>query len=168
MKTAILPSLLIATFCSQAHAAVSVTTSIDVQAEISTVVSVYINGHDVTNKSIGVTMQEASGYMQGSTPPIHFIGNASSVDLSLSEPPAKGLTGPDNTVMALNTSWYNPKTGGEVSTSYPFSDVVYPTLQDVPDMQKGVKLNFKSAARSETFPLGTYSGTYTITVRPKV
>ncbi|HDX4051646.1 TPA: hypothetical protein ROG05_004078 [Enterobacter soli] len=169
MKLAILPVLLMATFCSQVHALVPVKTSIDVQAEISTVVSVYVNGQDVTNKSISVTMKDESGFMKGSTPPIQFVGNASTVSLTLQEPPAHGLTGPDNKIMSLATSWFNPDTNAEVSTSYPFSNIkVYPTVQDIPDPQKGVKVIFKSTSRSETFPLGTYSGTYTLTVTPQV
>ncbi|WP_439959305.1 hypothetical protein [Serratia marcescens] len=149
------------------HALVPVKTSIDVQAEISTVVSVYVNGQDVTNKSISVTMKDDAGYMKGNTPPIQFVGNASTVSLTLQGPP--GLTGPDSKIMNLTTSWFNPDTNAEVSTSYPFSNIkVYPTLQDIPDPQKGVKVDFKSTGRSETFPLGTYSGTYTLTVTPQV
>lgn len=169
MKLTFLPVVLSAAFCSQVQAVVPVKTSIDVQAEISTAVNIYVNGLDVTNKSISVNLKDEGGYMKGSTPPFQFVGNASSVSLSLQAPPANGLVGPENKVMPLLTSWFNPDTKAEVSTSYPFSNIkVYTALQDVPDPQNGVKVIFRSKERSETFPLGTYSGTYTVIVTPAV
>lgn len=43
--------------------------------------------------------------------------------------------------------------GGDVSASYPLNNqAVYPTVQDIPDPSQGVKVQFTSAKRSETYP----------------
>jgi hypothetical protein len=148
-------------------AAPAVRTSIDVQADITTSVRIYVDGNDVTNGVISLKLEDRSGYMSGTTPEFLFIGNASSVSLSLHSPGTRGLVSENNDIMLINTAWVRPG-GSEVSTSYPYNNIsVYPTIQDAPP-DSGVKVRFSSAARSETFPLGTYSGTYEVIVSPTI
>lgn len=145
----------------------TVRTSIDVKADICTSVRIYVNGNDVTNGVISLKLEDKNGYMTGATPEFHFIGNASTVSLSLNSPGVRGLVSENNDIMLINTAWVRPN-GSDVSTSYPYSNIpVYPTVQDAPQ-DSGVKVRFTSAARSETFPLGTYSGTYEVIVTPSV
>jgi hypothetical protein len=155
MKNLILPVLMLFASLNEAYAAgVPAKVSIDVNAEISTGVRVYVDGKDVTNGSISVSLKDINGYMDGITPVFHFIGNASSVSLSLQEPANKSLVSENNDLMRMKTSWVRSD-GGEVTTSYSLQNQpVYATLQDVPDLQKGVKVRFISADRSETYPLG--------------
>ncbi|EMF04258.1 hypothetical protein [Serratia marcescens] len=146
--------------------AVTVKTDILVQAEVSTSVRVYVDGNDVTNGTISVELKDNAGYMTGTTPPFLFIGNASTVSLSLTEPAKQELTSEKRDTMKINSSWIR-EDGGLVSVSFPlFNQPVYPTLADVRDPKKGVKIQFRSAQRSETYPLGTYSGTYIVMVTP--
>nr|WP_315289677.1 hypothetical protein [Serratia proteamaculans] len=153
-------------FSCSAWSAVTVKTDILVQAEISTSVRVYVDGKDVTNGTISVKLDDKAGYMIGTTPPFLFIGNASTVSLSLTEPPEKGLISENKDTMKINSAWIR-ENGTPVSALYPLGNrPVYPTLADVPDPQKGVKVQFTSAQRSETYPLGTYSGTYIVMVTP--
>lgn len=153
---------------SSSQAAISVRTSIDVQAEISTSVRVYVAGNDVTNGSISLKLNDKNGYMHGVTPAFNFVGNASAVSLSLNTPAGNLLMGDNGDTMQINPAWIRVN-GGEVSASYPLNNqVVYPTVQDIPDPAQGVKVQFTSAKRSETYPLGTYSGTYEVIVTPSV
>ena len=131
---------------SSSQAAIPVRTSIDLQAEISTSVRVYVAGNDVTNGSISLQLNDKNGYMYGVTPAFNFVGDA----------------------MQINPAWIRVN-GGDVSASYPLNNqAVYPTVQDIPDPSQGVKVQFTSAKRSETYPLGTYSGTYEVIVTPSV
>ena len=69
--------------------------------------------------------------------------------------------------MGVNAMWINPNGGSATFVEYNLSSIpVYPTLADVPDPNKGVQVQFKSTGRTETYPLGVYSGTYTILVTP--
>ncbi|MBU5900509.1 hypothetical protein JVW24_25655, partial [Vibrio cholerae O1] len=70
--------------------------SIDVQAEISTSVRVYVEGKDVTNNAIALKLQDKAGYMYGVTPVFQFVGNASGVSLSLQAPASGGLVSENN------------------------------------------------------------------------
>jgi len=143
-------------------------TNITVEAEISTSVQVYVDGRDVTSGTIMVKLNDKDGYMTSTTPPFQFIGNAKSVTLSLETPPGNLLTSGSNPsdTMRINTAWIRID-GRDVTTDYTLNNqTVYPTLADVPDLQKGIKVKFTSAQRSETYPLGSYSGTYVVTVRP--
>ena len=58
--------------------------------------------------------------------------------------------------------------GGRIGVVSLNNQAVYPTVQDIPDPSQGVKVQFTSAKRSETYPLGTYSGTYEVIVTPSV
>lgn len=166
MKKVFFPVLLMLASLS-ASGAVSVKTSIDVQAEVSTSVRIYVDGNDVTNGMISLKLEDKSGYMTGITPDFQFIGNASAVSLSLTSPANRSLVSENGDEMLLNTAWVKPG-GGDVSTSYPFNNLpVYPSLAEVPP-NSGVKVRFTSAARSETYPLGVYSGTYEVIVTPSV
>lgn len=168
MKKLLLPGVLIAAIIGPANAAVTVKTSIDVQAEITTSVRVFVEGVDVTDGSIAVSLQDTNGYMAGETPPFQFIGNASTVSLTLQKPGSGGLVSENNDTMALNADWLR-LSGDIVDAGYPISNLpVYATIQDVPDPTVGVKVYFKSKARTETYPLGTYSGTYVVIVTPSV
>ncbi|QHM77206.1 hypothetical protein C7M52_03202 [Mixta theicola] len=170
MKNLILPVLMLFTIFNQAQAAgVPSRVNIEVNAEISTGVRIFAEGKDVTNSSIPpITLKDKNGYMEGITPVLHFIGNASSVSISLQEPTGQNLISENNDEMRIKSSWVRAD-GGEVITAYPLrNQPVYPTLQDVPDQLKGVRIRFISAARSETYPLGLYSGTYVVTVTPSV
>ncbi|AML55775.1 Uncharacterised protein [Serratia rubidaea] len=168
MQYQYLPVILAVMLISPPLAAETVKTSIDVQAEISTSVRVYVEGKDVTNNAIALKLQDKAGYMYGVTPVFQFVGNASGVSLSLQAPASGGLVSENNDIMKINTAWIRVD-GGEVSTSYPLNNQkVYPTLQDIDDPQKGVKVRFSSAQRSETYPLGSYSGTYEVIVTPSI
>jgi hypothetical protein len=167
MKKLLLPGVLIAAFVGSAHA-VTVKTSIDVQAEVASSVRVFVEGTDVTNGSIAVTLTNTNGYMYGVTPPFQFIGNASSVSLTLQKPSNGGLISENGDIMKIDADWLRLN-GALVSAAYPINNLpVYATIQDIPDPTVGVKVNFKSADRTETYPLGSYSGTYVIVVTPSV
>lgn len=166
MKKVFYPVLLMLASLS-ASGAVSVRTSIDIQADVSTSVRIYVEGNDVTNGMISLKLEDKNGYMTGITPEFQFIGNASAVSLSLNSPATRGLVSETGDEMRLNTAFIRPG-GGDVSTSFPFNNLpVYPSLADVPP-DSGVKVRFTSAARSETYPLGVYSGTYEVIVTPSV
>jgi hypothetical protein len=153
---------------SSSQAAIPVRTSIDLQAEISTSVRVYVAGNDVTNGSISLQLNDKNGYMYGVTPAFNFVGNASAVSLSLKTPVANQLISENGDAMQINPAWIRVNVG-DVSASYPLNNqAVYPTVQDIPDPSQGVKVQFTSAKRSETYPLGTYSGTYEVIVTPSV
>ncbi|NIH92228.1 hypothetical protein FHW31_003703 [Enterobacter asburiae] len=155
-------------FATTTAFAVPVTTTIDVEAEISTSVRIYVDGKDVTNGNISVKLANLAGYMWGITPKFLFIGNASDVSLNLTEPPENSLVSGENKMM-INTSWILDGDDDSIgsTTSAPVNNVpVYPTLANVPASEKGVKLRFISARRAETYPLGKYSGTYTVMVTP--
>ena len=166
MSKRIFPVLLMLASLS-ASGAVSVKTSIDIQAEISTSVRIYVEGKDVTNGTLSLKLEEKNGYMTAVTPEFHFIGNASAVSLSFTSPANNSLKSENGDEMLINTAWVKPK-GGDVSTSFPFNNLpVYASLPEVlPDTS--VKVRFTSAARSETYPLGVYSGTYEVIVTPSV
>jgi len=150
-----------------AIAAVSIHTDIVVQAEVATAVHVYYGGKDVTNGSINLSLAENAGYLTATTGPLLFIGNASSVSLSMTQPAKKQLISGGGDVMGVNAMWINPNGGSATFVEYNLSSIpVYPTLADVPDPNKGVQVQFKSTGRTETYPLGVYSGTYTILVTP--
>ncbi|QKJ88642.1 hypothetical protein PMPD1_3728 [Paramixta manurensis] len=162
------PLALALLFNATAALAVPVTTTIDVEAEISTSVRVYVDGKDVTNGNVSVKLDNQGGYMRGITPKFVFIGNASVVSLRLTPPPNKALVSGENT-MPINTAWIldGNDNGIGVTTGSPVNNrPVYPTLADVPPNDVGVKLRFVSAQRAETYPLGKYSGTYTVMVTP--
>lgn len=160
--------LLLFVFSAQSFCAVPAKTNISVEAVVSTSIQVFVDGKDVTSGSVVVKLADSNGYMTGVTPPFHFIGNASSVNLSLETPPGNLLISRDNPTdtMRINSAWVRID-GIDVSAGFPFNNqAVYPTLADVPDPEIGVRVRFTSAQRSETYPLGHYSGTYVITVRP--
>lgn len=168
MKKILLPGVLIAAFIGPAHALVTVRTSIDVMAQVASSVRVFVEGSDVTNGSISVTLKDTNGYMTGTTPPFQFIGNATTVSLTLETPSSGGLISENGDPMLLNANWLRLN-GALVSADYKISGLpVYPSLQDIPDPTVGVKVNFKSAARTETYPLGTYAGTYVVVVTPSL
>lgn len=150
--------------------ALPVTTSINVEAEISTSVRVFVDGIDRTNGQFDVKLTERNNKMWGITPKFSFIGNASTVSLRLSEPPNKALlSGSDQ--MIINTAWIldgNDNGIGSTTSSPVNNRPVYPTLGDIPANDPGVKLRFESAKRIETYPLGKYSGIYTVQVTPSV
>lgn len=142
-------------------------TDITVEAQISTSIQVYANRTDVTGGNVMVRLEEDKGYMTGETPPFFFIGNATSVDVSL-EKPANGLVSQENPsdTIPIIANWIRVD-GGNVSSTSPLrSQTVYQTLADIPDPQKGVKVNFRSSGKAETYALGNYSGTYIMTVKP--
>lgn len=150
------------------QAATSVKTSIDVQAEISTSVRIYVDGRDVTNGAISLVLENQGGYMTARTPAFHFIGNANSVGLRFNALNDNDLISENNDRMKINTTWITPD-GAESATSFPvYNQQVYPNFSDVPDPQRGVRVNFVSAQRSETYPLGRYSGTLEVLVTPSV
>ncbi|GLR07781.1 hypothetical protein COO59_10210 [Mixta theicola] len=168
MKYLSLPAMLIFMTIASAQAARSVKTTIDIVAEINTSVRVYVEGQDVTNGVISLRLEDKNGYMSGVTPAFQFVGNASGVSLMLYAPSGGGLLSENNDLMKLNNAWIRSD-GQEVSSAYPLNNQpVYPTLQDIPDMQQGVKVRFSSANRSETYPLGSYSGSYEVIVTPSV
>ena len=168
MRERLLPIMLALMIVGSAQAARTIKTTIDVVAEISTSVRVYVEGNDVTNGVISLKLEDKNGYMTGVTPVFQFVGNASAVSLTLQEPSSGGLLSDNNELMELNTAWVRAD-GGEVSCSYPLNgQPVYPTIQDIPDPQRGVKVRFSSAKRSETYPLGSYSGSYEVIVTPSV
>lgn len=153
---------------SSSQATISVRTSIDLQAEISTSVRVYVAGNDVTNGSISVQLNDKDGYMYAATPAFNFVGNASAVSLSLNTPANNQLISENGDLMQINPAWIRIN-GGDVSASYPLNNQkVYPTVQDIPDPSQGIKVQFTSNKRSETYPLGIYSGTYEVIVTPSV
>lgn len=169
MKYRMIPGVLL-TFVTvvPVQSAVSVKTSIELLAEISTSVSIFVDSRDVTNSSFNLKLEDVAGYMTATTPAFQFIGNASSVSLSLSGPGNNELTSENNDRMRLNTTWVRVD-GGESSTSFGYNNLpVYPSLSDVPDLQKGVKVRFISSQRTETYPLGSYSGTFNVIVTPSV
>lgn len=146
----------------------TVKTSIDVQAEISTSVRVYVGGRDVTNGAISLVLENQGGYMTARTPAFHFIGNASSVSLRFNALNDSNLISENNDLMRMNTTWITPD-GAESATSFSVYDQkVYPSFSDVPDPQRGLRVRFVSAQRSETYPLGRYSGTFEVLVTPSV
>lgn len=146
----------------------TVKTSIDVQAEISTSVRVYVDGRDVTNGAISLVLENQGGYMTARTPAFHFIGNASSVSLRFNALNDSNLISENNDLMRMNTTWITPD-GAESATSFSVYDQkVYPSFSDVPDPQRGLRVRFVSAQRSETYPLGRYSGTFEVLVTPSV
>ncbi|WP_312629348.1 hypothetical protein [Scandinavium sp.] len=165
IKTSLALALLLS---ATTASALPVTTTIDVEAEISTSVRVYVDGKDVTNGNISIKLDNQAGYMRAITPKFLFIGNASAVSLRLTEPPGKSLmSGEDK--MVINTAWIldgNDNGTGSTTSSPVNNRPVYPTLADVPANEPGVKLRFVSAQRAETYPLGKYSGTYTVMVTP--
>ena len=146
----------------------TVKTSIDVQAEISTSVRVYVDGRDVTNGAISLVLENQGGYMTARTPAFHFIGNASSVSLRFNALNDSNLISENNDLMRMNTTWITPD-GAESATSFSVYDQkVYPSFSDVPDPQRGLRVRFVSAQRSETYPLGRYNGTFEVLVTPSV
>lgn len=169
MKNRLFPAFLLASLSVMpAYSAVTVKTSIDVLAEISTAVRIYVNGRDFTGKAFNVKLEDKGGFMHSVTPPIHFIGNASSVSLSLNAPANSELISQNNDRMQLNTRWVRVD-GGEVTTAFSLNNQqVYPNLSDVPDQQKGVRVSFTSMQRSENYPLGSYSGTFEVIVSPSM
>lgn len=150
------------------QSATTVKTSIDVQAEISTSVRVYVDGRDVTNGAISLVLENQGGYMTARTPAFHFIGNATSVSLRFNAMNDSNLISENNDLMRMNTTWITPD-GAESATSFSvYNQQVYPTFSDVPDPQRGLRVRFVSAQRSETYPLGRYSGTFEVLVTPSV
>ena len=106
--------------------------------------------------------------MTARTPAFHFIGNANSVGLRFNALNDSDLISENNDRMKINTTWITPD-GAESATSFPvYNQQVYPNFSDVPDPQRGVRVNFVSAQRSETYPLGRYSGTFEVLVTPSV
>lgn len=168
MKYLSLSGMLLFMLFGSAQAARTVKTTIDLVAEINTSVRVYVEGQDVTNGVISLRLEDKNGYMYGVTPAFQFVGNASAVSLTLISPSNGGLLSDNHDVMEMNTVWVR-KDGAEVSTDYALNNqTVYPTLQDIPDMQQGLKVRFSSARRSETYPLGRYSGSYEVIVTPSL
>ncbi|MGB9096048.1 hypothetical protein [Erwinia sp.] len=169
MKIRLIPTLLLMmTSATPAYSAVTVKTSIDVLAEISTAVHIYVDGKDVTDSAFSLKLEDQEGYMKGVTPIFHFIGNASSVSLSLNTPANSELISDNSDRMKLYTYWLRVD-GGAASADYSLNNQqVYATLADVPDQQKGIKVGFRSTQRSETYPLGSYRGTFDVIVSPSV
>ena len=168
MKYLSLAGMLIVMLIDAAQAARSVRTTIDVVAEVNTSVRVYVEGRDVTDGAIALRLEDKNGYMFGVTPVFQFVGNASAVSLTLNQPANGGLLSENNELMAINNVWVRGD-GAEVSSDYPLhNQPVYPTLEEIPDPQRGVRVRFSSAKRSEAYPLGTYSGSYEIIVTPSV
>lgn len=146
----------------------TIKTSIEVLAEINTSVRVYVNGEEKTNKGIQISLTNQQGYMAGTTPEFRFVGNASSVTLKLEEPVEKGLVSENGDTMLLGIYWVSPD-GYKTLGNYPlYEQKVFPTLEDISDAERGIKVYFKSTQRSESYPLGSYSGTYKLIVTPAV
>ncbi|MCA6961215.1 hypothetical protein [Pectobacterium odoriferum] len=168
MKYRYLPTALVLMLISSTSLAETVKTSIDVEADVSTSVRVFVEGKDVTNGVITVKLENKNGFMAGYTPAFQFVGNASSVSLSMREPAAGGIISEHNDLMKLNIGWIRVD-GKYVAANYPLYDQkVHKTLQDIDDPAKGVKVYFVSNSRTETYPLGTYRGTYEVIVTPSV
>lgn len=159
-------NVLLGMLCAGSAMAASVQTSIDVQAVVATAVSVFVNGNDVTNGSISVSLTDQGGYLKGTTPAFQFIGNAGSVKVTLTSPSSGGLISEKGDVMKLGTGFVRLD-GAVVSADYPYSGLpVYASIADVPDYNTGVKVTFNSVQKTETYPLGTYTGTYILMVTP--
>ncbi|ATV44415.1 hypothetical protein ACIPSR_12305 [Pectobacterium sp. CHL-2024] len=168
MKYRYLPTALALMLISSTSLAETVKTSIDVEADVSTSVRVFVEGKDVTNSVITLKLEDKNGFMESATPAFQFVGNASSVSLSLREPAAGGIISEHNDIMKLNTAWIRVD-GTHVAANYPLNNQeVYKTLQDISDPAKGVRVHFVSSSRTETYPLGTYRGTYEVIVTPSV
>lgn len=168
MKHLSLAGLVFFMLFGAAQATRPVKTTIEVVAEVNTSVRVYVEGRDVTNGVISLQLEDKNGYMFGVTPAFQFVGNASAVSLTLNQPSGGGLLSENNDLMEINNAWVRSD-GAEVSSDYPlYNQPVYPTLQAIPDRQRGVKVRFSSAKRSEAYPLGRYSGSYEIIVTPSV
>ncbi|GKW04279.1 hypothetical protein ACS91J_01740 [Pectobacterium carotovorum] len=168
MKYRYLPTALVLMLISATPLAETVKTSIDVEADVSTSVRVFVEGKDVTNSVITLKLADKNGFMESATPVFQFVGNASSVSLSLREPAAGGIISEHNDIMKLNTAWIRVD-GTHVAANYPLNNQkVYKTLQDIDDPSKGVRVHFASSSRTETYPLGTYRGTYEVIVTPSV
>ncbi|QCT20902.1 hypothetical protein FEM41_15240 [Jejubacter calystegiae] len=151
---------------SSAWCAVTVKTNIDVEAKVETSVRVYVGNKDVTNGSIMLQLSEVGGYMEGTTPAFIFIGNASSVKLSLEPPANKSLLSENGDLMKLNTLWQRTD-GGTAVTNFDLNNQkVYPDIGQVDDLNYGPKISFKSEKTVESYPLGTYKGTYILKVSP--
>lgn len=167
-QNAKLTAMLAVILSAPALCAVPAKTTVSVEAKVSTSVQVYVDGKDVTSGTVSVKLEDVNGYMSGETPPFFFIGNASSVNLSLETPPGNLLISREKAsdTMRINSGWVRVDGGYVTATSPLGNQAVYPTFADVPDLTKGVKVRFISAQRTETYPLGTYSGTYVITVMP--
>lgn len=151
-------------------AVVTVRTSIEVTAEIATSVRVvYDRNSDVTEGAVQLKLEDKDGYMQGMTKAFHFIGNASKVSLELISPAGNGLTKTDDpaVIMPLGAYWRFSQNGGDSSTGFGAEATVYPTISDIPSDVSGVYIRFISARKTETYALGTYSGTYVLNVKPK-
>lgn len=151
--------------------AIPVTTTINVEAEITTSVRVFVEGKDVTNGNLSVKIENKNSYMWGITPKFNFIGNASAVSLRVTPPANNRLISDKGDEMLIATAWIRDGNvnGIGVSTSSPVNNLpVYAKLADIPADDKGVQIRFVSSQRSETYPLGKYSGTYVLTVTPSV
>ncbi|GKX53861.1 hypothetical protein [Budvicia aquatica] len=153
----------------QALAVVSVRTSIDVTAEIASSVRViYDHNADVTEGNVQVKLEDKNSYMVGMTKSFHFIGNANMVNLKLEGPTGlKKVGDPNNFIMPIGSTWYSSPTKPMSSTGFNAEAKVYATVTEIPATDEGIYIRFISAQRTETYPLGNYSGTYTLTVTPK-
>ncbi|RWR03290.1 hypothetical protein ED28_03060 [[Pantoea] beijingensis] len=161
-------NILALTLClltTSGYAAVPVKTDINVEAEVSTSVRIYVEGKDVTDGSFGVKLEDKNGYMSAITPPFYFIGNASTVSIKLSGP--KALTSTEGNLMNVSTLYVDKSSNSGVSTAFPYNNIaVFSSLATVPSSYNGPMISFKSTDKTEVIPLGKYSGTYTLTVTP--
>lgn len=165
MKERFFPALLMLASLGECGA-VSVKTSIDVQAEVNTSVRIYVDGNDVTNGAFSLKLEDKEGYLTAITPVLKFIGNASSVSLSLTSPPNSSLISENGDAMRINTLWVRANGGGS-TTGAPYNNLpVYASLSEAPET--GPRVSFTSSSRSETYPLGLYSGTWEVIVTPSV
>ncbi|AKJ41133.1 hypothetical protein [Pragia fontium] len=168
----VLIGLMLSLFAAQQlyAAAVPVRTSIEVTAEIASSIQViYDRNLDVTEGNVQVKLEDTGGYMMGMTKSFHFIGNASKVRLHLVAPTGGGLAkvgDPDNFVMGIGTLWYTSPTQSGGDTGFDRDATVYPTLSDIPSDTSGTYIRFRSFQQTVNYPLGSYSGTYTLVVTP--
>ncbi|MEA1063007.1 hypothetical protein [Erwinia sp. HR93] len=149
------------------HAA-EIRTDLKLTAKIENSVRVYIGTKEVTGSEIDVPMAESGGYMTATTPPFIFVGNVSGVRLKLEDKnlAPKSLANSNGDLMTLTTLWLD-ENNGTATTNLPMTyRTIYPDISAVTDLNKGPRVSFKSEKRVEFYPLGTYTGMYSILVTP--
>lgn len=158
----LLLSALLMTATAQAE---PVRTSMDVEAQVGSTLRLYVAGTDVTGGTISLKLEpNADNKLEGTSPPIQFVGNIGMVSMSLSGP--DGLVSENNVKMLVEPSWIRMRDGVRVSARMSYYLLkVYPTWQDIPDKSKGPKVSFLSEKPFAAYPIGTYHGTYVIFVR---
>ncbi|WP_159565991.1 hypothetical protein [Budvicia diplopodorum] len=168
-KMVALGLMLTALISQPLSAAVTVRTSIDVTAEIASSIRViYDLNADVTEGNVQVRLEDRNGFLRGMTKSFHFVGNANKVELRLEGPTGLKKNGdPNNFIMPIGTMWYRSPTTPMGDAASRAEVNVYATVGDIPSTDRGVYIYFISAQRTETYPLGTYSGTYVLAVTPR-